>query len=111
MITTEEFFLLYIDNELNESNREAVEKFVLQHPQLQDEFSLLKQTVLPQEKIVFHNKKLLYRKEERRVVYLNWARIAVAAAMVGIAAVVWWIAPHNNKNNPMLQLYNKTNQQ
>src|SRR5215470_6627285 len=29
----EEYFLLYIDNELNEENREAVEKFVLQHPQ------------------------------------------------------------------------------
>jgi len=96
----QEYFLLYIDNELNESSRDAVEKFVLQHPQLQDEFSLLKQTVLPQEKIVFHNKKSLYRKEERRVVYLNWTRIAVAAAMVGVAAVVWWIAPHNNKNTP-----------
>jgi len=95
-----EYFLLYIDNELNESSREAVEKFVLQHPRLQDEFSLLKQTILPQEKIVFHHKKSLYRKEERRVIYFNWTRIAAAAAMIGIAAVVWWIAPHNNKNSP-----------
>src|SRR5689334_1284122 len=92
----EEYFLLYIDNELNEDSREAVEKFVLQHPQLQDQFTLLKQTVLPQEKVVFHDKKSLYKKEERRVVYLNWTRISVAAALMGITALIWWIAPHGN---------------
>src|SRR3954452_14382262 len=88
----QEYFLLYIDNELNKSSREAVEKFVLQHPQLQDEFTLLKQTVLPHERVVFHDKKSLYRKEEKRVVYLNWTRIAVAAALIGATALVWWIA-------------------
>jgi hypothetical protein len=92
----QEYFLLYIDNELNESSREAVEKFVLQHPKLQDEFTLLKQTVLTQEKVVFHDKKSLYKKEERRVVYFNWTRIAVAAALIGATALVWWIAPYNN---------------
>src|SRR3954452_4719316 len=94
----QEYFLLYIDNELNETNREAVEKFVLQHPQLQDEFTLLKQTILPQEKIGFHNKKSLYKKEERRVVYFNWTRIAAAAAVIGVTALIWWIAPHGNTN-------------
>jgi hypothetical protein len=94
----EEFFLLYIDNELNESGKEAVEKFVLQHPQLQDEFTLLKQTVLPQEKITFSNKKSLYRKEDRRVIPY-WARIAAAAAFIGITAMVWWIVPNNSINN------------
>jgi len=96
----EEFFLLYIDNELNESSKEAVEKFVLQQPQLQDEFTLLKQAVLPQEKITFPNKKSLYRKEDRRVIPY-WTRIAAAAAFIGIATLVWWIAPHsiNNNNN------------
>jgi hypothetical protein len=93
----EEFFLLYIDNELNESGKEAVEKFVLQQPQLQDEFSLLKQTVLPQEKIIFPNKKLLYIKEERRAIPY-WTRIAAAAAFIGVAALVWWIVPHGNGN-------------
>jgi cytoskeletal protein RodZ len=93
----EEFFLLYIDNELNESGKEAVEKFVLQQPQLQDEFSLLKQTILPQEKIIFPNKKLLYGKEERRAIPY-WTRIAAAAAFIGVAALVWWIVPHGNGN-------------
>src|ERR1700741_3808254 len=36
----QEYFLLYIDNELNETGKEAVETFVLQHPQLQEEFTL-----------------------------------------------------------------------
>src|SRR6266487_4912789 len=95
----EEFFLLYIDNELNENGKDAVEKFVLQQPKLQDEFILLKQTVLPQEKIVFPHKKTLYRREERRVVPFNWKKMAVAAAFIGIAALVWRIAPHGNNIN------------
>src|SRR3954469_3955821 len=91
----EEFFLLYVDNELNEDSKEAVEKFVLQQPQLQDKFSLLKQAVLPREKIIFPNKNLLYRREERRAIpYLT--RIAAAAAFIGVAALVWWIVPHGN---------------
>jgi hypothetical protein len=99
-----EYFLLYIDNELNESSREAVETFVLQHPQLQDEFTLLKQTVLPQEKIHFYHKKSLYRKEERRVVYFNWTRIAVAAALIGATALVWRIA--SDINHPDINVAN-----
>src|ERR1700712_4222508 len=32
----EEYFLLYIDNELSAAKREEVEMYVLQHPRLQD---------------------------------------------------------------------------
>src|SRR5688500_16387313 len=49
----QQYFLLYIDNELNDTEKEAVETFVLQQPQLQDEFTLLKQTILPAENLVF----------------------------------------------------------
>ncbi len=90
----EEFFFLYIDRELDDKAREKVEKFVLQHPQLQSEFTLLKQTVLQPEAIVFADKSSLYRKEEeRRVVYLRWTRIAVAAAVILIALLGWWLYP------------------
>lgn len=97
----EEYFLLYIDNELGADKREAVEKFVLQHPQLQDAFTLLKQTVLENEAIIFEDKESLLRKEERRVIPL-FIRIAIAAAVLGIIALVWWFkagTPQNAVNN------------
>jgi hypothetical protein len=86
----EEQFLLYIDKELDEKKRNDVEKFVLQHPQFQDEFTLLKQTVLEPEAIIFEDKNSLFRKEERRVVPM-FIRFAAAAAVIGVAAVVWWL--------------------
>jgi len=86
----EEQFLLYIDKELDEKKRNDVEKFVLQHPQFQDEFTLLKQTVLEPEEIVFEDKNSLLRKEERRVVPM-FIRFAAAAAVIGVAAVIWWL--------------------
>lgn len=92
----QEYFLLYIDSELTSSEKEAVETFVLQQPQLQDEFTLLKQTVLPAEQVVFTDKQSLYRKEEKRrpvVISLRWASLA-AAAMMGIVALVMF-----NQNN------------
>ncbi len=89
----EEYFCLYIDNELSFVQREEVETFVLQHPQLQDEFTLLKQTILPKENIAFVDKGSLYKKEEKRrpvVIPMNyrWASLA-AAVLVGVIALVW----------------------
>lgn len=94
----QEYFLLYVDNELSASEKESVETFVLQNPQLQDEFTLLKETVLPKENIIFHNKEILYRKEEKRrpiVISFRWASLA-AAAMMGLIALIIF----NNGNEP-----------
>jgi hypothetical protein len=87
----EEYFLLYVDNELSKAERGDVEMFVLQHPQLQGEFTLLKQTVLETEVLSFGNKEVLYRKEEKRrpvVISLRWASLA-AAVMIGLIAFIW----------------------
>jgi len=86
----QEYFLLYVDNELNPAEQQAVETFVLQHPELQDEFTVLKQAVLPAETIVFENKELLYRKEEKRrpiIISMRWAALA-AAVIIGVIALV-----------------------
>ncbi len=94
----QEYFLLYIDKELSPKDKEAVETFVLQNPQLQGEFTLLKETVLPEEKIVFANKESLYRKEEKKrpiVIGLRWASLA-AAAIIGLIALVVF----NNGSEP-----------
>lgn len=87
----EENFLLYVDNELSAEAKEQVETFVLQHPAVQDQFTLLKQTRLVPEPIYFPGKELLYRKEEKKkpVLYMGWQRIAVAAAFIGLAILVW----------------------
>lgn len=87
----ESWFMMYVDNELNAAEKQAVETFVLQQPQLQDEFTLLKQTVLPNEWVVFENKAVLYRKEEKRrpiVIGMRWASLA-AAVLIALIAFIW----------------------
>lgn len=56
----EEFFLLYVDNELSATDRKAVEEFAEQHPDLQEELTMLQQSMFrPDEEIVFDNKESL----------------------------------------------------
>jgi hypothetical protein len=90
-INYEEYFLLYVDNELSASKREEVEKYVLQHPRLQDEFTLIKQTVLSPETLSYDNKVGLYRTEKRRAIYLKPWRLAAAAVFIGICITGWLI--------------------
>jgi len=60
----EEYFLLYIDNELSTEQKTAVENFIEANPNYQKEFELLKQTVFAPEPFEFEDKILLYRLEE-----------------------------------------------
>jgi uncharacterized protein (UPF0333 family) len=90
----EEQFLLYIDKELDAAENRSVEKFVLQHPQFQDEFTLLKQTVLEPEAVIFEDRESLLREEERRIIPM-FLRFAAAAAIIGIAVLVWWMQDNN----------------
>lgn len=102
----EEWFLLYTDNELSDEHKTQVELFVLQHPILQREFEWLQQTRLPEENLVFNNKEILYRKEasgKSPVFYMRWMRYAAAAAVIGIMATVWMLAPTNTLK-PALQV-------
>lgn len=47
----EEIFVLYIDGELSEADMQRVDAFILQHPEFRNEFDLLVNTRLPQEKL------------------------------------------------------------
>ncbi|WP_114792152.1 hypothetical protein U0035_09920 [Niabella yanshanensis] len=72
----EEFFLLYVDNELSVQEKEIVEAFVKQSPHLAGELELLKQTVLDiDESVDFAGKEKLIKRaeltEEDLLVYLD----------------------------------------
>src|SRR5690606_20592947 len=58
----EEFFILYMDNELDMEGRRRVEEFVALHPDLKDELELLQQFKLqPDTDITFTGKEELLR--------------------------------------------------
>lgn len=97
----EEYFLLHVDNELNAVEKEEVEKFVLQHPQSQEAFTLLHKTKLEPETIIFEQKAVLYHKEERRVIPMRWMRMAVAAAVTGIVGVLHLTVPGKQLRVPI----------
>ncbi len=89
----EEYFLLYTDHSLSEAQQKEVETFVLQNPSVQPGFTLIRQTKLEPETLVFPEKQSLYRKEEKPVFYLYWQRVAVAAVLIGLAILLWTVIP------------------
>ncbi len=100
-INCEEKFLFFIDNELTDQEKEETLVFVSSHPEYQGLFETLKQSKLPIEHIVFPDKDSLYRKEEsaKPVILLQWWKLAVAAALIGIIAMVGiFITDHTDTN-------------
>jgi hypothetical protein len=72
----EEFFLLYVDNELSAQERNAVEVFVAENADLKAELNLLQQTVFYADDVVFENKQGLLKDEmaalkEQLMLYLD----------------------------------------
>lgn len=96
----EECLLLYTDNELSDEQKIAVEKFVVTHPAAKAELELLQKTKLqPDAAIVFCNKEILYRKEEKvKVVAMGWRRIAAAAALLLAVSTTALLVLNNKKD-------------
>jgi anti-sigma factor RsiW len=59
----ESFFLLYVDNELSAQERNALELFVQENADLREELQMLKQTIVPAEKVIFMGKNSLLKPE------------------------------------------------
>jgi hypothetical protein len=77
----ESFFLLYLDRELGQTEKQEVEKFLGENTDLQKEFVILQQTIFSPAEIEFEQKELLFREEEkRRVIPLYRMRFAAAVA-------------------------------
>ncbi len=68
----EEYFILYMDNELNSEDRRMVEAFVQEHPDLKDELELLQQFKLsPDESISFQYKEDLLKENGEALITLS----------------------------------------
>lgn len=80
----EEWILSYIDNELPVQQKIGVDKFIANHQTAKTELELLQKIKLQADtSIVFANKEILYRSEEKvRVIGIHWKRIAAAAALL-----------------------------
>ncbi len=88
----EELQLSWLDDELDEKQKNAIESYTREHAEARTNFEWLKKAKLPEEHIVFPDKSLLYRSIEKpaAVISIKWYRMAVAAAIL-IAAGLWFI--------------------
>ncbi|MFT3748538.1 MAG: hypothetical protein QM768_09490 [Agriterribacter sp.] len=87
-----EYFLLYVDNELNPDEQNAVEVFAASYKEKEAELSLLRRTkIAAEEKMVFSNKAILYRTEKKpaRTISMRWISIAAAASVLLTGIAVW----------------------
>ncbi len=94
----EEWLLLYIDNELSAEQKTAVEQFAAAHPVVKTGLDILQKTKLQaEEEIVFPNKEILYRKEDKvRIIAIRWWKIAVAAVFLIAISTTAFIVINNN---------------
>ncbi|MEO6914644.1 MAG: hypothetical protein ABI151_02490 [Chitinophagaceae bacterium] len=106
-----EFFLLYADNELNNQEKALVEQYVYHHPELQGEFELfLKVKIEPDRTIVFENKELLIRRQEKARVIAVWWKISASVAAALIFIVFGYLNYNaDNEAAPAPLLSQKTN--
>lgn len=101
----EEYFLLFIDDELSQTEHKKVAQFLVENPSAKASMQLLKQTKLPQEEWVFTQKNELYRAEStnKRVIFLWWKKLAIAAIFIGCIVMAWMLLPNRrdtiNNNN------------
>ncbi|MES1216938.1 MAG: hypothetical protein ABUT20_15590 [Bacteroidota bacterium] len=96
----EEWLVLYMDNELTTKQKITVEQFISTHPSVKKELTLLQQTQLQPEEIIFSNKEILYRRTEKRPVLFMMRRWAVAAALLIFALGIAMVVMFNKKSLP-----------
>ena len=93
----QENLLLYTDDELTLSEKNAIEVLLATDTSALAEWNILQQTILqPDASIVFTDKKSLYRTEGARLVVFKWRRVAAAAVLLGVGL---WAGVSVYKNN------------
>jgi hypothetical protein len=95
----EEWLVMYVDDELNLEEKAGVEYFISTHPEVQRELAALTQTKLQPELVLFPDKKVLYRTEERvRKMPVRWWRIAAAVVLFIVAGAITVVSINNKRN-------------
>jgi len=98
--------LSYIDGELDEKNTARIEAALRQHPLVERELAILRQTVsYPDTTIAFPGKDRLYKTEkDRRVIPLFWLRAGIAATVAGTIALLLLLpsGKHSGKPAPII---------
>lgn len=86
-----ELQLLMLDDELDASTLAETEAYMLRHPEAAKDFEVLQKTKLPAEHIIFPYKDSLYKTEKKPagLFYMHWTRVAVAAAILVTAGLLW----------------------
>lgn len=85
----QEKFILYIDNELGNKEKEEVENYTLQNPELQSQFLSLKAAKLYPEKIEYPYKSNLLKKDRKPIVFYLYKPIAIAASIILLVVAIW----------------------
>jgi hypothetical protein len=98
----EEWLVQYIDNELINEQKAAVEIYVANNPSVKAELEVLLRTKLRPEGINFPNKESLYRREKSPVLRLVPIRLwrVAAAVILLIALTIGGIAIFKNNRTP-----------
>ena len=111
----EEQLLNYIDDEVTTEQRKEVERFAGQYSAVKQELTLLQKTKLqPEAEVVFPDKSILYRREEKvRVISMTWFRVAVAAVIMLLAGFATFRLVNTSKNGdtPPVARVEKSNDQ
>jgi hypothetical protein len=109
----EEQLLNYIDDEVTADQRKEIERFAGQYSAVKQELTLLQKTKLqPEVEIVFPDKSVLYRREEKvRVISMTWFRVAVAAAIILIAGFATFRLIITNGNTPPIAVVDNSKKQ
>ncbi|HMK17886.1 MAG TPA: hypothetical protein VK492_06805 [Chitinophagaceae bacterium] len=109
----EEQLLNYIDDEVTADQRKEIERFAGQYSAVKQELTLLQKTKLqPEAEVVFPDKSILYRREEKvRVISMTWFRVAVAAAIILIAGFATFRLINTNGGTPPVAVIDKSKKQ
>jgi hypothetical protein len=91
------FFIAYAEGDLSSAQTNQVDTFVLDHPELSQEFDQFKRAKLPVEEITFPNKELLLS-ETTPVISLQ-SRWLIGIAAASAAVFFWFSSPIQSVDN------------